>query len=237
MQKSVVVIPTYNSKNTIKNLVDEVLTYLPKTKIVVVDDNSPDGTANEIKKYFAKDQRITLIIRKRKEGRGSAVIEGFQEGLKDKKVEFLIEMDSDLCHSPKYIPVMIKKCKKYDVVIASKYLKKSKIIGLSFKRILFSRTVNSFIRFMLRIPITDYTNGFRCYKRRALEMLNFRGIQSKGFVVLSEIAFAIHKKKFIFSEIPFVFKFENKNPSNLNFSEIREAFFTILRLRLNKLLT
>lgn len=235
MQKSVVVIPTYNSKRTIKKLVEKVLQYLPKIKIVVVDDSSPDGTANEIKKYFAKDRRITLIVKERKGGRGSAVIQGFQEGLKDKKVKFLIEMDSDLCHNPKYIPAMIKKCKEYDVVIASKYLKESKIIGLPFKRILFSKTVNLFIRFMLGIPITDYTNGFRCYKRKTLETLSFSQVRSKGFIVLSEIAFIIHKKKFLFSEMPFDFKFEDKNPSNLNFSEMREAFFTILRLKLSDL--
>ena len=163
------------------------------------------------------------------------MVEGFQEGLKDRKVEFFIEMDSDLCHNPKFIPGMIKKCKKYDVVIASKYLRKSKIIGLPFKRILFSKTVNSFIRFMLRIPITDYTNGFRCYKRKTLETINFPEIRSKGFIVLSEIAFAIHKRRFRFNEIPFIFKFANKNPSNLNLSEMKEAFFTILRLRFNKL--
>ena len=235
MKMSVVVIPTYNSKKNIRKLLKEVLRYVPSAKIVVVDDNSPDGTANEIKKHFIKDKRITLVVRKRKGGRGSAVIEGFKEGLKDKKVEFLIEMDSDLCHNPKYIPMMIKKCKKYDVVIASKYLKESKIIGLPFKRILFSKIVNSFIRFMLGIPITDYTNGFRCYKRRTLETLNFGDIRSKGFIVLSEIAFAIHKIGFLFGEVPFVFKFENKNSSNLNFSEIKEAFFTIVRLRLSNL--
>lgn len=232
---SVVVIPTYNSKKNIGKLLKEVLQYVPSAKIVVVDDNSPDGTANEIKKHFIKDKRITLVVRKRKGERGSAVIEGLKEGLKDKKVEFLIEMDSDLCHNPKYIPIMIKKCKQYDVVIASKYLKESKIIGLPFKRVIFSKIVNSFIRFMLGIPITDYTNGFRCYKRKTLETLSFSGIQSKGFVVLSEIAFVIHKRKFSFCEIPFVFKFDDKNPSNLNFSEIKEAFFTILRLRLSNL--
>lgn len=235
MEKSVVVIPTYNSKKTIKKLIGKVLQHVPSTKIVVVDDSSPDGTVNEIRKHFEKDRRVSLIVRKQKGGRGSAVIRGFQEGLKDKKIEYLTEMDSDLCHNPKYIPIMIKKCKKYDVIIASKYLKKSKIIGLPFKRFLFSKIVNSFIRLMLSIPITDYTNGFRCYKRKTLETLNLGDIRSKGFIVLSEIAFAIYKKGFRFGEIPFAFKFDRKNPSNLDFSEMREAFFTILRLRLSKL--
>lgn len=235
MEKSVVVIPTYNSKKSIKKLIREVFQYVPSTKIVVVDDSSPDGTSDEIRKCFAKDGRVTLIVRRKKAGRGSAVIQGLEEGLKDEKVEFLIEMDSDLCHNPKYIPIMIKQCQKCDIVIASKYLKKSKIIGLPFKRILFSKIVNSFIRLILGIPITDYTNGFRCYKRKTLETLNFKEVRSKGFIVLSEIAFAIHKKRFMFSEIPFVFRFEGKNSSNLNFSEMKEAFFTILRLRLSKL--
>lgn len=231
---TVVVIPTYNSKKSIVTLVKKILKYLPSGKVIVVDDNSPDETTKEVKKYFPSDKRIKIIIRKQKNGRGSAVLAGFAEGLKDKNNRYFIEMDSDLCHNPKYIPDMVKKCKKYDVVIASKYLKSSKVIGLPLKRRLFSKIVNLFIRFILKVPITDYTNGFRCYGRDVLEKIDFNNIKSKGFIVLSEMAFILNKKSLTFKEIPFVFNFKEINPSNFDFDEIKEAFLTILKLRFSR---
>ena len=167
-----IIIPSYNAKNTIVRTITDTFSILPKAEIIVIDDNSPDGTANEIKRYFSQNKHLLLIVRGGKEGRGTAVLRGFQEGLKNKNIKFFIEMDADLCHDPKYIPLLIEKCKKYDVAIASKYLKLSQIIGLDKKRIIFSKLVNYFIRFMLKIPITDYTNGFRCYRRSALEKIN-----------------------------------------------------------------
>ena len=234
MQKSVVVIPTYKSKKTIKKLVKKVLRHLPKTKIVIVDDSSPDGTANEIKKYFAKDRRITLIVREKKGGRGSAVIEGFREGLKDRTIEFFIEMDSDFAHKPNDLPRLIDKTQAYDTVVASKYHLHSHIIKWSLKRRLISRFANLWIKLMLGISLTDNTNGFRCYKRHVLEAVDFNSISSKGFIVLTEIAYQIYKKGFSFGEIPIDFIPVDLNRSNLNLKEIREAFFTVLRLRLFK---
>ncbi|MDP2637829.1 MAG: polyprenol monophosphomannose synthase [Candidatus Levybacteria bacterium] len=233
MKKSVVVIPTYNSKKSITRTIRGVLKHMPKTKIIIVDDNSPDGTSEEVKKHFHEDKRISLIIRKQKGGRGSAVIKGFQEGLKNKNNNFFVEMDADLCHHPMYIPILIEKCQKFEVAITSKYLKDSKIIGLNAKRLLFSKLVNFYIKTLLRVPISDYTNGFRCYSRKALEKINFNKIKSQGFIVLSEIIYNIHKNGGSIGEVPFVFKYYNINPSNFNSREISEAFFTILRLKFN----
>lgn len=233
MKKSVIVIPTYNSGKSIVRTINGVLKYLPKTRIIIVDDNSPDGTSEKVKKHFSKDKRISLIIRKQKGGRGSAVIRGFQEGLKNKNNDLFIEMDADLCHHPMYIPILIEKCQKFDVTITSKYLKDSKIIGLNTKRLLFSKFVNFYIKTLLGIPISDYTNGFRCYRRKAFERINFNKIRSQGFIVLSEIIYHIYKNGGSIGEIPFVFKYYNINPSNLNSKEITEAFFTILRLKFN----
>lgn len=227
----VIIIPCYNAVNTIIPTIEGVFKYLPECKIIIVDDNSPDKSADLIEKRFSSDKRIKLIIRKHKGGRGSAVLRGFKEGLKDINIEFLIEMDADLCHNPKYIPIMISKCHTHDVVIASKYLKKSKIIGLSLRRRIFSRIVNIYIKSMLHASITDYTNGFRCYRRRILEKIDFDSFYSKGFIVLSEIIYKIYKKKGSFTEIPFQFNFNHINKSNLNLTEIKEAFFTILKLK------
>ncbi len=229
--KVCIVIPSYNTKSSINKSITGILKYMPNVRVIVVDDNSPDGTARFIKSKFGLDPRVTLIVRKQKGGRGSAVIRGFKEGLKNKNTKFFIEMDADLCHDPKYLPILIKKCQEYDVVIASKYLKGSVIIGLGLKRLIFSRIVNFYIRLMLGIRITDYTNGYRCYTRKTLEKINFKNISSRGFIVLSEIAYNIYKEGFTFGEIPIFFKYKNMNPSNFNLSEIKEAFFTILRLR------
>jgi len=226
-----IVIPSYNSRNTIIQTIEGILMHLPESKIIIVDDSSPDGTVNEINKYFTNDRRLTTISRNEKGGRGSAVLRGLQEGLKDKNIDFFIEMDADLCHDPKYIPFLVKKCQKYDIAIASKYLKTSQIIGLSKKRIMFSRIANYCIKLMLKIPITDYTNGFRCYTRKTLEKIDFDSFSSKGFIVLSEIAYKIYRNGCSFGEIPFVFTFNRSSKSNFNLTEIKEGLITVLRLK------
>lgn len=229
----VIIIPCYNAKNTILETIENVLMVLPKAKIIIVDDSSPDRSGELISNLYHNDKRIKLIIRKNKGGRGSAVLRGFQEGLKDRNMEFFIEMDADLCHDAKYIPIMIEKCRSYDVVVASKYLKKSKIYGLNLKRKIFSKIVNLYIKLMLQVPITDYTNGFRCYKRDSLERIYLDSFYSRGFVFLSEIIYKLHKKGASITEVPFVFNFKEMNKSNFNFSEVKEAFITILKLRLS----
>jgi len=227
----VVVIPCYNAADCIVQTIEGVLKCIPESKIIIVDDNSPDKSFLLIKKRFNKNSRVQLILRKNKEGRGSAVLRGFQEGLKDKHALFFVEMDADLCHDPKYIPFLIKKCQKYDIAIASKYLKTSQIIGLSKKRMMFSRIANYYIKLMLKIPITDCTNGFRCYTRKTLEKINFDSFSSKGFIVLSEIAYKIYRNGSSFGEIPFIFTFNRNSKSSFNFTEIKEGLLTILRLK------
>jgi len=229
-----IIIPTYNAKNSITRAISGIFKKAKNAIIIVVDDNSPDGTAQLIKKSFPFSRKITLIVRKNKGGRGSAVLDGFKQGLKNKSVQFFIEMDSDLCHDPRYIPLLVKKCAKFDVAIASKYLKKSRIKGLSYKRKIFSRIANFYLRQTLKIPITDYTNGYRCYRRIVLEKINLRTIRSKGFITLSEIAYRIYRKGFSFGEISFNFKHYNAEKSNFNIKEVIEALLTTFRLILQR---
>lgn len=231
----VVVIPTFNARAAIINVISGVLKNIPNAKIIIIDDNSPDQTAKLINEKFALDKRVKLIVRDSKGGRGSAVIRGFKEALKDKKAELFIEMDADLIHNPNDLPRLIEKVKNYDVVVASRYLLKSQIIRWSFKRSLISRLANLWIKFMLGISLTDNTSGFRCYKRKILESINFNMIKSKGFIVLTEIAYQIYKKGFSFAEIPIDFVPVDINRSNLNFRELKEAFLTVLRLKIKSL--
>jgi len=228
-----IIIPTYNAKNTIVKEINGIFKTLPESKIFIVDDSSPDGTGNLINQYLPRDKRLRLIVRIEKAGRGSAVLKGLKEALKDKHVQYFVEMDADLCHNPKYIPLLIEKCQKADVTIASKYLPGSKIIGLDGKRMIFSKLVNLYLKLILQIPISDYTNGFRCYTRKALEQINLDSFYSKGFIVLSEIAYKIKQTGGTFAEIPFLFIFNKRNKSNFNFKEIKEAFLTVLKLKFN----
>lgn len=229
--KIIIVIPTYNAKAGIVKVILGALKNVPNAKVIVVDDNSPDGTAQLVNDNFKSNKRVKLIVRYAKGGRGSAVIRGFKEGLKEKNVDLFIEMDSDLVHDPNYLPRLIEKAKKYDVVVASRYLLTSQIIKWHFKRRVISRFANHWIKFMLGISLTDNTSGFRCYRRRVLEQIDFSLVLSKGFIVLTEIAYQIHKKGFDFGEIPIDFTPVDINRSNLNLKELKEAFFTVLRLK------
>ncbi|MEK7518164.1 MAG: glycosyltransferase [Patescibacteria group bacterium] len=234
--EQIIVIPTYNAKAGVIKVISQVLKKAPKAKVTVVDDNSPDKTGELVKDKFSLNSRVNVIIRKNKGGRGSAVVEGFKRGLKNKKINLFIEMDSDLVHDPNDLPRLIDKSKKYDVVVASRYLLKSQIIKWSIKRKVLSRLANLWIKLMLGISLSDNTSGFRCYKRNVLENINFDSISSKGFIVLTEIAYQIYKKGFRFGEIPINFKPVDINRSNLNIKELKEAFSAVLRLKMKSLL-
>ena len=160
--QTAIVIPTYNAKAGIIKVILGALRNVPSAKIIIVDDNSPDGTTKLVKNRFALDKRINLIVRGKKGGRGSAVITGFEKGLEDKQNKLFIEMDSDLVHNPNDLPRLIKQSEKYDVVVASRYLTKSQIIRWHLKRRVISRLANLWIKFMLGVSLTDNTGGFRC---------------------------------------------------------------------------
>jgi len=227
-----IIIPTYNAKAGIIKVISGALKNIPNAKIIIVDDNSPDQTAKIVSDKFSLNKKVKLIIRLKKSGRGSAVIRGFKEALEDKRIKLLIEMDADLIHNPNDLPRMIKTAKKSDVIVASRYLLKSQIIKWSLKRSMISRLANLWIKFILGISLTDNTSGFRCYKRNVLESIDFNAIQSKGFIVLTEIAYQIYKKGFTFTEIPIDFVPVDNNRSNLNLKELKEAFLTVLRLKI-----
>ncbi|MBU3978169.1 polyprenol monophosphomannose synthase [Patescibacteria group bacterium] len=226
-----VIIPTYNAREGIISNISKILHQAPFVYIIIVDDSSPDGTASLIQSKFINDKRVQIIIRKNKGGRGSAVIVGLKKALKNKETKYFIEMDADLCHNPKYIKKLVDKCVNADVVIASRYLPSSRISGWNFKRKLMSFCINNLAKFLLRIPITDYTDGFRCYSRKAVEFITTFHVKSQGYIVLSEIAYICYKKGLIFAQVPIDFHFKEVSKSNLNWREVIEALWTLIRLR------
>lgn len=232
--KLAIVIPTYNERENIGRLIKEILRLNLDIKIIVVDDNSPDKTSETVREISKENKNVHLILRVNKRGRGSAVIDGFKEALKDKKTQYFFEMDADFSHDPHDIPRFLKEIKNNDVVIGSRYLLESKIVDWPIKRKIFSKIANWFARLVLKIPITDYTNGYRCYKRKVLESIDFSKINSPGYIVLSEMAYQIFKLGYKFKDIPIIFVNRRRGLSNLRLKEITSAFTSVLKIRFSK---
>jgi len=230
---TLIIVPSYNERDNIAALIDAVLGQSPDIDMLVVDDNSPDGTSPLVQELVPKHGgRLQLLSRKGKGGRGSAVMAGFCIGL-EKGYQLLFEMDADFSHKPDEIPLFLEKIKQYDFVVGSRYLPGSEIHDWSWKRTFFSRWANRYARLVLRIPLSDYTNGFRCYRRATIEALDLGAIDAKGYVVLSEVAYQLHRKGFSLGEVPTIFVNRRRGISNLSSHEIKEAFFSVLRIRWN----
>lgn len=234
MKKSLIVIPTKNEKDNIALMIKSVLKNMPQATVLIVDDNSKDKTADEVRK-FAKDKRVKLIIRKGRKGRGGAVLEGFRWGLLKGDFNYFFEMDADFSHDPKDLPRLLEEVQKgYYMVIGSRYLPKSEIQNWGVKRTIFSKLANIYARCFLGIPISDYTNGYRIFTKEAVESINLKQIDAKGYIVLSHVSYQLHLKRKKIGEIPIIFVNRVRGTSNLHLKEILSAFSGILILRLKK---
>lgn len=231
MKKTAIVIPTYNESASIEALIKELFLILPKAQVIVVDDNSPDKTAKKVKSLKKIIPNLTLIIRKDKGGRGSAVLTGFQYAYNSLKPDIFIEMDADFSHEPKELKNLIKKSRNNNVILASRYLKKSKIINWPLKRHIASRISNCLIRLILKLPLKDNTNGYRVYQRRAIKILLKHNFINSGYMVLSESAFLLYKEGFKLIEVPSVFVSKYMEKSNATVNEFISAFKGLLRIK------
>lgn len=226
-----VIIPCYNERENIVQLVNALLEQSHDIAVLVVDDNSPDGTSALVQAEVAKHGgRLILMTRTGKGGRGSAVLAGFKYAL-EKNYDYVFEMDADFSHKPSEIPLFLERIKTCDFVVGSRYIQGSEIHDWGWKRTFFSRWANRYARLVLRIPLSDYTNGYRLYTRRALEALDMNAIDAKGYVVLSEVAYQLYRKGFKLGEVPTIFVNRRRGISNLSFKEIKEAFMSVLRIR------
>jgi len=228
---TLIIIPTYNERENIQALIAKIFELHPDFHILIMDDGSPDGTANLVRESQLRfNDQLHLIEREGKGGRGSAVLAGFQFAL-ERNYDLIFEMDSDFSHKPEEITLFLQKIQDCDMVLGSRYLPQSEIHDWGWKRMFFSRWANRYARLVLGIPISDYTNGFRCYRRSTVQALNFERIEAKGYVVLSEVAYQLHRKGLKIGEVPIVFINRRRGVSNLSFHEIKEAFLSVLRIR------
>ena len=233
MKNTAIVIPTYNEEKNIKKLVKNIKKFLPLSRILIVDDTKN----SKLDKTFKKFRNTEVVIRKNKKGRGSAVLHGLKQSLKNKHNQIFIEMDADFSHRPSELKRNIKYFSKNncDLLIASRYLENSKIYNWSLSRRVFSKLANFLAKNILNISVSDYTNGFRIYSKRATQTITKKcGNIGDGFIVLSEILLAIHQSKYKIREINSIFVNRVRGESSVNLNLIIKSFMGLLKFCLIK---
>ena len=200
--KPLVIIPTYNEALNIKSFIQEIFRYCPEIHILIVDDNSPDGTADIVEAM--QNKRINILRRKEKTGLASAYLEGFKYGTKLGFNAF-IEMDADFSHKPEYLPVMTENLKKYDFVVGSRNIKGGKVENWTFLRNLISKAGSIYSRIVLGCPIKDLTGGFNGWNKKVLDTIGLDNIISKGYSFQIELKYRAYKNNFKFIEFPIIF--------------------------------
>lgn len=228
--KTIIVIPTFNERENIERLLTEIFQlHVPELEVIIVDDSSPDGTA-EIVKQLSGEHLVHLIQREKKQGIGSAYIAGFKKALAD-GAEYIFEMDADLSHDPHDIPRLLHQMNECDLAIGSRRVPGGDIIGWNIRRHFTSFAATVFSRFILKLKTKDVTAGFRCYKRKVLESINVDSVGSNGYAFQEEMLYRTERAGFIVAEVPVIFIDRKKGKSKLSTKDIVEFFVVMVKLR------
>ena len=228
----IIVIPTYNEIENVPKLVDKIFKLDNKFDLLFMDDNSPDGTGKLLDELALKHSNIRVLHREKKEGLGPAYIAGFKEALKG-DYDLIFEMDADLSHDPKYLPVFIEKSKEADLVIGSRYMhNRISVVNWPLKRLIMSRVASVYVKAITQLPQSDTTSGFKCFKRKVLEKIDLDKIESDGYSFQIEMSYRAFKKGFKIAEIPIIFFDRVKGKSKLNKRIFWEGVWIAWHLRL-----
>jgi dolichol-phosphate mannosyltransferase len=232
---TVVVIPTYNEAEHIEALISQILYFQPEFNILVVDDNSPDGTGRIVDELSKKSGKIKVLHRSRKSGLGKAYLEGFNYALlQTPPYEKIIQMDADFSHHPKYLNDLLEAAKNRDTGIGSRYIAAGKITEWRLSRRVLSYLANLYVRFWLGLKVKDCTSGFRCFKREALDSIRLETIKSNGYLFQIEVLTRCLRFGYRFKEIPITFVERKEGKTKLGFYDIWEAIWGVLRLRFSQ---
>jgi dolichol-phosphate mannosyltransferase len=233
--KSLVIIPTYNEKDNIRTVIERLQALPIELDILIIDDNSPDGTADIVRELQADDPHIFMINRPAKLGLGTAYITGFRWAL-ERDYEYILEMDADLSHNPDDVPRLIQECENgYDLVIGSRYCNGVNVINWPIKRLLLSYGANKYSRMITRMPIMDTTAGFKCYRREALAAINLDRVKSSGYSFQIEMHFRVWNAGFKIKEIPIIFIERSEGLSKMSKNIVWEAVFMVWILKLRQI--
>jgi dolichol-phosphate mannosyltransferase len=230
-ERALVVVPTYNERVNLALIVPQILEQDLRLDVLVVDDNSPDGTGQLADELAAASPRVHVLHRESKAGLGKAYLAGFRWAL-DQGYDFIFEMDADFSHDPKYLPHLLRAIEDADLVIGSRYRTGVNVINWPISRLLLSLGANQYARWVTGLPLTDSTGGFKCFRRRVLESLELERVRSNGYSFQIEMSFRAWKKGFRLSEIPIVFTDRVEGHSKMNKRIVREAIWMVWWLRL-----
>ncbi|NOQ97764.1 MAG: glycosyltransferase [Calditrichae bacterium] len=230
--KTLLIIPTYNEANNILKVLDEVLSLnIDHLDVLIVDDNSPDGTADIVKKYSLNHSNIFLKEREGKLGLGTAYIAGFEYAIEN-KYDYVFEMDADLSHDPKVIPEFLKAIEEADLVIGSRYLTGVNVINWPLMRLFISVMASKYTRIITGLPIHDCTSGFKCFRREVLEKIPLHEVSSSGYSFQIEMNFKAWKRGFRIKEVPIIFYDRTVGTSKMSKKIIVEAIFLVWKLKI-----
>lgn len=231
MSDVLIIIPTYNEKENIEEVVSEIFKHTGDVDILIVDDNSSDGTAGIIDEMAGRDKRVTVMHRMSRRGRGLAGVAAFEEALKRTGIKYVMEMDGDFSHHPKYIPLFLKAIEDADVVIGSRYVKGGQDSERGYFRIVMSKLVNLFIRKYLGFNILDCSSGFRCFRRETLDSISWDRIISKEPSIIEEMLYECKLKNYRVKEIPIVFQERKRGKTKLGIVKLTKVLIDIIRIK------
>jgi dolichol-phosphate mannosyltransferase len=234
-EKSLIITPTFNELDNIGKLIPDLLDNYENIDLLVIDDNSPDGTGNYVEELTKTNPRLKLIKRERKLGLGTAYIAGFKYALQH-NYDYIFEMDSDHSHDPREITNFLEAVKNYDLVLGSRYVRGVNVINWPMRRLLLSYFANKYTRFITGLPVQDATGGFKCFRRKVLESIKLDNVKSNGYAFQIEMTFKAWKKGFKVGEIPIVFVDRVKGTSKMSRKIVREAVFMVWKLRIRSAL-
>ncbi|MGE5927790.1 MAG: polyprenol monophosphomannose synthase [Gemmatimonadota bacterium] len=234
-ERYLVCVPTYNERANLPLIVPAILEQDPRLEVLVIDDSSPDGTGELADTIAAANPRVHVLHREAKEGLGRAYLAGFRWAL-DRGYEFILEMDADFSHDPKFLPLFIEASLQADLVIGSRYKQGVNVINWPISRLLLSLGANQYARMITGLPISDSTGGFKCFRREVLAAIDFSRVRSNGYAFQIEMSYRAWRKGFRIVEIPIVFTDRVEGQSKMSKRIVREAVWMVWSLRFRALI-
>jgi dolichol-phosphate mannosyltransferase len=229
MNKTLIIVPTYNERENLPRMAQRLLALPVKVDLLVVDDNSPDGTGTLADELTAKHPEIHVLHRQEKNGLGRAYLAGFKWAL-ERNYEFVFEMDGDFSHNPDDIPLFLEAATDADLVLGSRYMNGIRIINWPLSRLMLSKSAATYVRVITGMPLTDPTGGFKCFRRRALQSLNLDAVQSNGYSFQIELTHKLWRQGMRIVEVPIIFTERLQGHSKMSGHIVCEALIVVWRL-------
>jgi dolichol-phosphate mannosyltransferase len=229
-KRALVIFPTFNERENIETIVQAVLTQDACLEVLIVDDNSPDGTGDIADRMASANSRVHAVHREKKLGLGTAYIHGFKWAIQQ-RYDYVFEMDADFSHDPKYLPDFLTSIKDNDLVLGSRYISGVNVVNWPMSRLLLSYYANVYSRLVTGLPVRDATGGFKCFRREVLEAIDLDQVKSNGYTFQIEMSMRAWVRKFRIKEIPIVFVDRRLGTSKMSKKIVREAIWMVWWLR------